>query len=90
MELSHILIRAVSAYIILLALMRISGKRTIFQTSVFDLVITLILGDMIDDFIWAEVGGAQFVAGVSSIFITHALLSWLRLVSGEVLTVKRT
>jgi uncharacterized membrane protein YcaP (DUF421 family) len=77
-ELLSVLARAVSAYLVLLLLVRVSGKRTVLQASAFDLLVTLIVGDSVDDFIFAEVRTAQFVAAVLPILGLHVLLGWLR------------
>ncbi len=71
MELQKIAVRAAATFLILLLLLRLSGKRTISQGSMLDFVIALILGDLMDDAIWAEVPMSQFVIGVSSLFLLH-------------------
>jgi uncharacterized membrane protein YcaP (DUF421 family) len=76
MELHRIAIRALCVYLILLGLIRLSGKRTLAQATPFDFVLTLILGDMIDDALWAEAPVARFVAGVGALTVTHFLVSW--------------
>ena len=91
MELHHIAIRALCVYLMLHGLIRASGKRTLAQATPFDFVLTLILGDMIDDALWAEVPLARFVAGVGALTVTHFLVAWAssrsewicRLVDGE-------
>ena len=71
MDLGKIAIRALFAYLFLLALIRVSGKRTVAQGTVFDFVIALVLGDMIDDLLWAEVPASQFVVAVGTLFLVH-------------------
>lgn len=71
MDLGKIAIRAIFAYLFLLALIRTSGKRTVAQGNVFDFVIALILGDMIDDLLWAEIPASQFVVGMGTLFLVH-------------------
>ena len=61
---------------ILLGLIRASGKRTLAQATPFDFVLTLILGDMIDDALWAEVPIARFIAGAGALLATHLVVSW--------------
>ena len=56
----RITIRALAAFVFLLALLRLSGKRTIYQGTSFDFVLALVLGDMIDNAIFAEAPFAQF------------------------------
>ena len=63
--------RAVFAYVILLVLMRLSGKRTIKHGSTCDFTIALMVGDLVDDMIWAEVAVGQFVVAASVLFTVH-------------------
>jgi len=91
MELWRIAVRAAIAYAYLLALTRASGKSTISQATPFDFVVSLILGDLIDDALWAEVPLAKFgVAAASIVFcdlvVKLAAFRWpafRRLVSGD-------
>lgn len=91
MELHQIAIRAVFVYLLLLVLIRLSGKRTISEGTPFAFVLALILGDMIDDALWAEVPTAQFVVAAGTLAVAQLLVSWGasrsewldRLVSGE-------
>jgi uncharacterized membrane protein YcaP (DUF421 family) len=71
MELERIAIRAAATFIILLLLLRLSGKRTISQGSMLDFVVALVLGDLIDDAVWAEVPFSQFIIGVSTLIVIH-------------------
>jgi uncharacterized membrane protein YcaP (DUF421 family) len=76
MELHHIAIRALFVYLVLLGLIRVSGKRAAAQATPFDFVLALILGDVIDDGLWAEVSAAQFVVAAGTLAIVHLLVSW--------------
>ena len=67
MDLWRIAVRAVAAYVYLLVMARASGKRVVSQTTPFDFVMALILGDLIDDALWAEVEMAKFAAAAGSI-----------------------
>lgn len=73
MTLGHIAVRAVVAYLYLLFVTRMSGKRVISQATPFDFVVALILGDLIDDALWAKVSIAKFAGAVGSIMICDAL-----------------
>src|SRR5690349_9249871 len=75
MSLLAIAVRAIFIYVYLCALVRLSGKRTIFQATPLDFVVGLILGDMIDDLLWAEVPASVFVAGTGSLMLAHLALS---------------
>ena len=73
MSLGHIAVRAVIAYAYLLFVTRIGGKRVIGQATPFDFIVALILGDLIDDALWAEVSVARFAGAVGSILICDAV-----------------
>ena len=77
MDLWRIAVRVLAAYIYLMITTRASGKRVISQATPFDFVVSLIVGDLIDDCIWAEVSVAKFGAAVSSIFFCDAVVTLL-------------
>ena len=97
MDLGRIAVRAIVAYVYLLVMTRASGKRVIGQATPFDFVTALIVGDLIDDALWAEVSIAKFGAAAGSIFFCEAFVSlaalrWRRfhhLVNGTVRVVLR-
>jgi uncharacterized membrane protein YcaP (DUF421 family) len=78
----RILIRCVFAYIVLLVFVRLSGKRSVKHVNTFDFVMALILGDMIDDFLWAEVGAATFVAASGVLMTVHTAVDLIRFRAG--------
>lgn len=71
----RIAVRVFIAYVIALALTRLSGHQTVKQADATTFVVALIIGDMFDDFMWAEVPAAQFIVGVGTLFI---LQMWLK------------
>ncbi len=73
MSLGHIVVRALVAYVYLLFVTRMSGKRVISQATPFDFIVALILGDLIDDAVWAEVPVAKFAGAVGAILLCDAL-----------------
>jgi uncharacterized membrane protein YcaP (DUF421 family) len=73
LELHRIALRAAFAYLVLLGLLRASGKRTPAQGTAFDFVLALVLGDMIDDLLWADVPAARFAVGVGMLTLVHTL-----------------
>jgi uncharacterized membrane protein YcaP (DUF421 family) len=77
-DLWRIVVRAVFAYGVLLLLVRLSGKRTVKHASPFDFTVALILGDMVDDLLWAEVAASHFVVATGVLMITHTALDLLR------------
>lgn len=97
MDVGRIAVRALVAYIYLLVTTRGSGKRVVAQATPFDFVVALIIGDLVDDAVWAEVSLPKFAAGVGSVFLCDALMKFgaqrwdwvLRLASGSPTTVLR-
>lgn len=81
MSLTAIVLRVLFTYVFLLAIIRISGKRTLAQGGPFDFIVALVLGDMIDDMIWAEVPASVFVVGTGTLLLTHTVLTWAGSVS---------
>jgi uncharacterized membrane protein YcaP (DUF421 family) len=74
MDLWRIAVRAIVSYLFALLLVRISGKRTVGQASPFDFAIAVIVGDLFDDVVWAEVAASQFVAAMGAIFLAAAIV----------------
>jgi uncharacterized membrane protein YcaP (DUF421 family) len=74
MDLWRIAIRALVAYVYLMVTTRASGKRVVSQATPFDFVVSLIIGDLIDDLLWAEVSVAKFGAAVAAIFVCDAFV----------------
>jgi uncharacterized membrane protein YcaP (DUF421 family) len=75
MGLLAIAARALVAYGFLLVLLRVSGKRSVSHSSPFDFVMALVLGDMVDDLLWAEVGLAQFVVAAGTLVVLETALA---------------
>ena len=71
MELWRIAARALFAYVFALAVMRIAGKRTVCHGDISSFVVVIVIGDMFDDLLWAEVAAAQFVVGVGALVLVH-------------------
>jgi uncharacterized membrane protein YcaP (DUF421 family) len=71
MELWRIVVRALLVYVFALAVIRITGKRTVGRADLSSFVVMLVIGDMFDDMLWAEVPAAQFVVGVGALLLTH-------------------
>ena len=67
----RIVVRVVLVYIALLVFIRLTGKTTVKQGSPFDFVVALILGDLIDDAIWAEVNASVFLVATGSLVLAH-------------------
>lgn len=78
MQLLAVIARVTLSYFVLLALVRVTGKRTIRHGTAFDFTVALIVGDLVDDVIWADVGAAQFLVACSTLFALHWLAQLLR------------
>ena len=76
-------IRCIVAYLFLLVLFRLAGKRSIRSGSPFDFVLALTIGDLIDDAVWAEVPVAQFVVAATTLVLTKLLMTWRALGSSK-------
>ena len=70
--------RVLFAYVVLLVLVRVGGKRLVRHASPFDFALSLILGDMADDLLWAEVDAAVFVVGAGVLVMIHVAMDLLR------------
>jgi uncharacterized membrane protein YcaP (DUF421 family) len=75
-ELMGIALRATVMYLYALTLVRLSGKRTLGSLSGHDFVITLAIGDIFDDVLWAEVSLAQGLTAFGVIALTHLMVSY--------------
>jgi uncharacterized membrane protein YcaP (DUF421 family) len=71
----RIAIRALAAFIFLLALLRLSGKRTIYQGTPFDFVLALVLGDLVDNAIFNESPFAEFAVAAMVLVGARLLLT---------------
>jgi uncharacterized membrane protein YcaP (DUF421 family) len=84
MDLERLLLRTLFAYLVLHQLFRHAGKRTVSSIgaagnrSGIDLMLALLVGDLIDDLLWAEVPGAQFVAAAGTLVLLHVALAIAR------------
>ena len=76
MDLTAIATRAIVAYVVLLVLVRINGKRSIRHGTTFQFVVALVIGDMVDNAIWAEVSQLQFLVAVGTLSATHWVVEY--------------
>lgn len=79
-----IALRVSVMYLYTLALLRISGKRSVGHLTGPDVVSTIIIGDMFDDLFWAELGLAKGIVGVSTIVTLHLMTNVLEWRSASV------
>ena len=69
--------RAVAVYAVMLAVIRLSGKRTIGSFSAFDFLVALMLGEVVDEIIYGSVSMTQGFIGIGVIALLHYGNSWL-------------
>lgn len=78
----RIVARIVFMWVVLQVFLRLSGKRAIRQGSPFDFTVALVVGDMMDDLIWAEVQAGVFVVATGTLVFVHATLDRWRFRAG--------
>ena len=69
--------RAVAVYAAMLAVIRVSGKRTIGSFSPFDFLVALMLGEVVDEMIYGDIPMAQGFVVVAVLALLHYANSWL-------------
>ena len=69
--------RAVAVYAVMLAVIRLSGKRTIGSFTAFDFLVALMLGEVVDEIIYGSVSMTQGMVGIGVIVLLHYANSWL-------------
>ena len=75
----RIVARVVFSYVVLMIMVRVSGKRLIRRASPYDFTLTLILGDMVDDLLWGEVDASVFVVAVGMLVMIHVCVELVQL-----------
>lgn len=70
----HILVRTLVAYLFLLAMLRVSGKRVVAEATGMQLVLAILIGDLIDDALFGSVPFAQFVVAAASLAMVQVLV----------------
>ena len=74
MDPMRIIVRAIFAYVYLLVVVRISGKKMLANQSSVDFVLALIFADVIDNAVWGQVPVSEFVVASATMFAMRALL----------------
>jgi uncharacterized membrane protein YcaP (DUF421 family) len=70
-------LRALALYLLLLLLLRLMGKRTIGNFTAFDLLVSLMLGEVVDEIIYGDVSFAQGVTAILVVCLLQYGNSWL-------------
>jgi uncharacterized membrane protein YcaP (DUF421 family) len=74
----RIAVRALFVYVVLLVFVRLTGKRSVKHGSPVDFTLAVVLGDMVDDLLWAEVGAASFVVATGMLMVVHVAFDLMR------------
>ena len=77
MPVLSVALRAVVAYVFLLALMRVSGKRLVSEATGMQFVLAIMIGDLVDDAILAGVPFAQLIAAAGTLTVLQLLIAVL-------------
>ena len=76
-ELLMTALRGVGVYVLMLAVIRMLGKRTVGNFTAFDLLVALMLGEVVDEIIYGDVALAQGVVAIAVVAAAHYSNSWL-------------
>ena len=70
-------VRTAGVYVLVLIVIRLLGKRAVGNFSAFDLLVALMIGEVVDEIIYAEVSFLQGVIPIIVIAILHEINAWL-------------
>jgi len=70
-------LRSVAIYALMLVVIRLLGKRTVGNFSAFDLLVALMLGEIVDEIIYADVTFTQGAVAIGTIALVEYGNSWL-------------
>ena len=76
-ELTLTALRSVAVYVLMLVVIRLLGKRTVGNFSAFDLLVALMLGEVVDEIIFGDVGLVQGAVAILVVAGLHYANSWL-------------
>jgi uncharacterized membrane protein YcaP (DUF421 family) len=71
-----IALRITIVYFYILLMLRLAGKRSIDSLTAFDFLVGLMIAEMFDDVVWAEVPLAQGLVASSTIMLLHSLVAF--------------
>jgi uncharacterized membrane protein YcaP (DUF421 family) len=76
-ELLSTALRALVVYGVVLVVIRVLGKRTIGNFTPFDLLVALMLGEVVDEIIYADVTLTQGLVAIGTIALAQYANSWM-------------
>jgi uncharacterized membrane protein YcaP (DUF421 family) len=74
MDLAWIAVRSLVAYAYLFAVVRLTGKRALSRATPFDFVMSLVVGDLVDNAIWGQVPLSQFFTAIATFFAVRLVI----------------
>lgn len=69
--------RGLLVYVVMLIVMRVLGKRTVGNFTAFDLLVALMLGEVVDEIIYGDVGIAQGMVAILVVALAKYVTAWL-------------
>jgi uncharacterized membrane protein YcaP (DUF421 family) len=69
--------RALAVYALMLAVIRVSGKRTVGNFTAFDLLVALMLGEVVDEIIYGDVTFSQGAVAILTVALLQYANSWM-------------
>jgi uncharacterized membrane protein YcaP (DUF421 family) len=73
---ASVVLHIIVAYVYLLTVIRLAGKRVVAEGTPFDLVVAFIVGDMPDDMIWGGVPVAQGLVAMGAVISIHLIVTY--------------
>ena len=73
----YFLKRHAPAYVLMLVVIRLLGKRTVGNFTAFDLLVALMLGEVVDEIIYGDVTFAQGSVAIVVLALAKSATSWL-------------
>lgn len=68
-------VRALVAYLFLLALVRVSGKRLVSEATGMQFVLAIMIGDLVDDAMFATIPFAQLIVAAGTLAVLQLLIA---------------
>ena len=73
-SLTGLVVRAVVGYVFLLALVRVSGKRLLSQATGIEFALAIMIGDLVDDAMFATIPFAQFIVAAGTLTLVQLIV----------------
>jgi uncharacterized membrane protein YcaP (DUF421 family) len=69
-------VRATMVYLFVLFVVRMLGKRELGNLGAFDLIVSLMIGEVVDEVIYGDVSMAKGFIAIGTVAVWHVLNSW--------------